>query len=166
MKKLTIINPEESKEIIRSEIHKTDEGRLQHRLHCMLLICNGKTVTEVSGLFGDSLRIVQYWIKRFNEFGIDGLRDSERPGRRARLSPEDEDSLVQDLRQCPRDFGYSQNLWDGKLLSHHIQKKFNIELKVRQCQNLFHKFKFRRRKPRPLIAKSDPAAQAGFKKNA
>jgi transposase len=166
MRKLTIINPEESKTIIQEEIHRTDEGRLQHRLHCMLLICDGKTCAEVAALFGDSIRATQYWIKRFNELGIPGLGDLSRPGRRGRLSSTEKEALVQDLHQNPRVLGYSQNLWDGKLLSHHIQKKFNIELKVRQCQNLFHKFDFRRRKPRPVIAKGDSKAQEGFKKNA
>ena len=166
MRKLTIINPEESKAIIQEEIHRTDEGRLQHRLHCMLLICDGKTCAEVAALFGDSVRATQYWTKRFNELGIPGLRDSSRPGRRGRLSSDEKEALVQDLHQNPRDLGYSQNLWDGKLLSHHIQKKFNVELKVRQCQNLFHKFDFRRRKPRPVIGKADSKAQEGFKKNA
>jgi transposase len=165
MKKLIINNPEESKAIIRKEIHQSDESRLQHRLHCMLLICDGKTCKQVSILFSDSLRAIQYWVKRFNELGIDGLRDSLRPGRGGRLSPDEKGVLAHDLCQTPRDFGYSQNLWDGKLLSYHIKKKFNIELKVRQCQNLFHKFDFRRRKPRPVIAKADLKAQDGFKKN-
>ncbi|MCL5962870.1 MAG: hypothetical protein M1411_00645, partial [Candidatus Thermoplasmatota archaeon] len=39
-----------------------------------------------------------------------------------------------DLRKNPRDFGYSQNLWDGKLLSHHLKEKYSIVLGTRQCQ--------------------------------
>jgi len=57
------------------------------------------------------------------------------------------------------------NLWDGKLLSHHIRQQYGIELGVRQCQRLFRQLGFRLRKPRPLIAKADPQEQAAFKKN-
>ncbi len=85
-------------------------------------------------------------------------------GRIARLFPEDKEVLAQDLRSFPRELGYTQNLWDGKLLSHHLKEKFNIELKIRQCQNLFHQLGFRRRKPRPVIAKADPEAQEAYKK--
>ena len=130
----------------------------------MLLICDGKACAEVGTLFGDSLRAVEYWVKRFNKAGIDGLRDATRLGRNPRLLPEGKDILAHDLRCSPREFGYTQNLWDGKLLSHHLKEKFNVELKVRQCQNLFHQLGFRRRKPRPVIAKADPEAQEVYKK--
>jgi len=165
MKRLEIAKLEEAKKLIRTEIHRTDESRLQHRLHCVLLLCDGKKCSEVSELFGDSLRVLQNWIKEFNKAGIDGLRDHNRPGRTPKLSSEDLARLNKDLRTLPRDLGYYQNLWDGKLLSHHIKTCYGIELKVRQCQNLLHDLGFRRRKPRPLIAKADPEKQEAFKKN-
>jgi transposase len=56
-------------------------------------------------------------------------------------------------------------LWDGKLLSHHLSETYEIDLGVRQCQRLFKQLGFRRRKPRPLIAHSDPALQRAYKKN-
>lgn len=63
----------------------------------------------------------------------------------------------------PRDLGYSQNLWDGKLLSHHLREKYDIDLGTRQCQRIFRKLRFRLRKPSPVIAKSDPEKQDEFK---
>lgn len=163
MRRVSIENMEEAKAIIRAEIHRTNETRLQHRLHCILLICDGKMCADVAALYGDSLRAVQYWVKRYNEAGIDGLHDPTRLGRKPRLLA-DKDVLAQDLRRSPREFGYTQNLWDGKILSHHLKEKFNVELKVRQCQNLFHQLGFRRRKPRPVIAKADIEAQKEYKK--
>jgi len=56
-------------------------------------------------------------------------------------------------------------LWDGKTLSAFISKEYTIQLGVRQCQRLFHKLGFRYRKPRPLIAGTDPAVKEEFKKN-
>ena len=70
-----------------------------------------------------------------------------------------------DLRKNPLDLGYSQNLWDGKLLSHHLKMRYDIDLGTRQCQRIFRKLGFRLRKPRPMIAKSDDAERAKFKKN-
>ena len=72
MRRVTIKNPEEAKAVLMAEIHRTNETRLQHRLHCILLICDGKSCAEVVALFGDSLRAVQYWVKRYNEAGIEG----------------------------------------------------------------------------------------------
>jgi len=164
MRKTEIVNAEQAKRLIQSEIHRTDETRLHHRLHCILLMCNGSTCAEVATLFDDRLRTVQHWTKSFNERGIDGLRDAPKPGRKPRLLKKDQEILKRDLRESPRVFGYSQNLWDGKILSHHVKEIFGVDLKVRQCQKLFHDLGFRRRKPRPVIAKADPEAQEAYKK--
>ena len=56
------------------------------------------------------------------------------------------------------------NLWDGKTLAAWIAKKFGIQLGVRQCQRLFRQSGFRLRKPRPILAKANPAQQKGHKK--
>ncbi len=73
-------------------------------------------------------------------------------------------SINSDLRNDPRNLGYSQNLWDGKLLSYHLENVYKVKLGVRQCQRLFNKLGFRLRKPRPVIARADEEAQVDFKK--
>jgi transposase len=92
------------------------------------------------------------------------LFDKERPGRPASVNSQQWEKLNKDLRKHPKDFGYDQNLWDGKLLAYHLNSQYGIEMGVRQCQRIFHKFGFRRRKPRPVIAQADPSAQKAFKK--
>jgi hypothetical protein len=69
------------------------------------------------------------------------------------------------LRNGPTDGGMAVNLWDGKTLAAWIEQKYSIRLGVRQCQPLFRQFDFRLRKPRPLIAKADPAGQKAHNKN-
>jgi transposase len=107
---------------------------------------------------------VQRWVRAFNAKGFAGLQEGERPGRPSRLSPGQWSELEGVLRQAPRTLGYGQNLWDGKLLAHHLREKCDLELGVRQCQRIFRQMGFRRRKPRPVIAKADPEAQARYKK--
>lgn len=56
------------------------------------------------------------------------------------------------------------NLWAGKTLSAWVDKAYGIRLGVRQCQRLFRQFEFRLRKPRPVLARADPARQKKHKK--
>ena len=149
---------------IQDEIHRSDESRYDHRLHGVLLVSSGMSCYEVAELFGQSPRTVQYWVKRFEQSGFAGLQEKQRRGRPARLDAKRLEAIGADLRREPRSFGYEQNLWDGKLLSHHVSEKYGEKLGVRQCQRLFRQLGFRRRKPRPLIAKADPEAQRAFKK--
>jgi transposase len=100
----------------------------------------------------------------FEDSGFSGLREGPREGRPRRLDDRTWEKVERDLRVHPRDLGYNHNLWDGRLLAHHLRQKYQVSLGTRQCQRLFRSTGFRRRKPRPLIAQADPVAQEAFKK--
>ena len=164
MKALQIADAETMKIALQQEICRSDESRYDHRLHGVLLVCQGSSCYEVAEWFGEHPSTIERWVHRFEERGFSGLREGPREGRPCRLAERDWEKLERELRRHPRDLGYGQNLWDGKLLSHHLRQRYAIALGVRQCQRLFRSLGFRRRKPRPLIAQADPQAQEAFKK--
>lgn len=164
MRRLEITDAELMRIAIQDEIQRSQESRYDHRLHGMLLSCSGMSAYEIAALLGQSPRTVQYWIHRFQGHGFAGLQEGERSGRPPALAESALQAVGQDLRQGPRLLGYSQILWDGKLLSHHLKTRYQIDMGVRQCQRLFHHLGFRRRKPRSLIALADPEAKATYKK--
>jgi len=166
MRRLQIRDADVMKVALQEEITRSEESRYDHRLHGVLLVCSGKSCYEVADLLGHSPRTIQHWVERFEKSGFAGLEEVERPGRPTKLDDTTREQIAADLRQSPREFGYGQNLWDGKLLSHHLQVRYTIRLGVRQCQRLFQELGFRRRKPRPVIAKADPEAQEAYKKTA
>lgn len=166
MRKLVVNTNKDMRIALKQEIIRSEDSRYDHRLHGVLLVSQGHSCYGVAKWFGHSPRSVQYWVNRFNEMGFAGLQDAPRPGRPGQISAKIRKELGKHLRQSPRQLGYKQNLWDGKLLSHHLQKWYHIDVGVRQCQRLFHEFGFRYRKPRPVIAQSDPALQKAYKKTA
>lgn len=164
MRKLEISDKGIMSVAIQQEISRSEEARYDHRLHGVLLVCRGLSCYEVGDLFGQHPTTIQRWVRSFERSGFAGLSDCERPGRPSRLTAQQWDRVSQDLRRQPRDLGYPQNLWDGKLLSHHLWRAYGVDLGVRQCQRVFRQLGFRLRKPRPLIAKADPEEQVSFKK--
>lgn len=164
MKKLAVQDSKVMQIALQQEIARSEEARYDNKLHGVLLACNGMTCAEIGSMLGRGIRTIQYWIKRFNENGFAGLREREGRGRPGRLSEKEVERIERDIRKSPRDFGYMQSMWDGKMLSHHIRVRYGKDVGVRQCQRLFRKFGFRLRKPRPVIAKADPEAQESFKK--
>jgi transposase len=165
MRALTISNAASVVVGLQQEIQRSEESRYDHRLHGVLLVAQGMTCPEVGRLLGDAPRTVEYWVRRFEKEGLAGLTEGDRPGRPARLSATQIEEVNHVLRGKPSDSGMRVNLWDGKTLAAWIEKKYAIQLGVRQCQRLFRQFGFRLRKPRPLIAKADPARQKAHKKN-
>ncbi len=164
MKRLEITDREIMEIALRNEILRSEEARYDHRLHGVLLVSQGMSCYEVGKKFGHDPTTIQRWVRSFEARGFSGLQDQERPGRPQRLTPEGLEIVNLDLRKSPREFGYAQNLWDGKLLSHHIAQTQKVVLRVRQCQRLFHQIKFRLRKPRPVIARANLEEQRAFKK--
>ena len=149
---------------LQDEIRRSEESRYDHRLHGVLLVAQGATCPEVSRLFGDAPRTVEYWVRRFEAKGFAGLTEGPRTGRPRRLSEAQLREVDRALRQTPRELGLTGTLWDGKTLSAWIEQRFQIQLRVRQCQRLFRQRGFRLRKPRPLIAHADPERQKTHKR--
>jgi len=83
MRALTIADSADIVLGLQDEIRRSEESRYDHRLHGVLLVAQGMTCPEVAQLLGDSRRTVEYWVHRFEAHGLAGLREGERPGRRA-----------------------------------------------------------------------------------
>ncbi len=164
MKRVHIADAEIVILALQDEIRRSEESRYDHRLHGLLMVAQGLSCTEVGRLLGDAPRTVAYWVQRFEEEGLAGLVEGDRPGRPRRLKLEHLERIGAALRGSPADWGLSGNLWDGKTLSEFIAREWKITLGVRQCQRLFKQLGFRMRKPRPKIAGADVHAQKEYKK--
>jgi transposase len=149
---------------LQDEIRRSHEARYDHRLHGVLLVAQGMTCPQVAQVLGDSPRTVQNWLRWFEDEGLAGLTEADRPGRPRALTEQQRAQVSEALRSLPAVYGLNGNLWDGKTLSAFIAKRFGIELGVRQCQRLFRQLEFWLRKPRPVIAHADPERQRAFKK--
>jgi transposase len=164
MKRVHIAEPEIVILALQDEIRRSDESRYDHRLHGVLMVAQGLSCTEVATLLGDAPRTVAYWVQRFEQEGLAGLAEGDRPGRPRRLNPEQLEQIGSALRGSPMNWGLGANLWDGKTFSEFIAKELKTTLGVRQSQRLFRQLGFRLRKPRPKIANADPVAQEEYKK--
>lgn len=165
MKRIEFVNPDRLKDLLRKEIRRSDEAKYDHRLHAVLMAVDGRSPYQIADLLGDAPRSVYNWINLFREDGLEALREGRRPGRPTRLTEKQNKALAKDLIRPPEEFGYGQPIWDGALLSHHLEKSFGVSLGVRQCQRMFHHLGMRLLRPRTSPEGADPDAQAAFKKN-
>ncbi len=164
MKQLFIKDSKNMQIAIQQEIHRSKDSKYDHRLHGILLVLQGLDCYKIAEMFGQDPTTIQRWVKNFNTNGFSGLTEGEKPGRPRNLTDKQWNKLGEDLRKLPSEFSYDQNFWDGKLMSTHLEKKYKIELGVRQCQRIFNSMGFRQRYPRPIIGNADPEAKEAFKK--
>jgi transposase len=102
----------------------------------VLLVAQGRTKQEVALWHGIDPSSVARWVRRFNQYGLDALRDGRRSGRPGRLDSEQLQALSADLKKHPRVFRYAQASWNGFLLATHLENRYGVNLSVRQCQRL------------------------------
>ncbi len=164
MRKLQIEDAEVMRIAIQQEIGRSEESRYDHRLHGLLLVTAGQSCRQVAELFGEDGTTVQRWVRRFEEGGLEGLREGERSGRPRMLDASQWRKLQGELRKSPRDFGLAATLWDGPVLCEHLRRRYGVDLGVRQCQRIFRQMGFRLRKPRPQVAQADPLKIVAVKK--
>ena len=126
MKRLNISDSDVMEIALQNEILRSEDARYDHRLHGVLLVCRGFTSYEVAEMFGQNPTTIQRWVRSFQRSGFAGLEDCEKAGRPNRLTSQQLKSINSVLRKSPRDFGYSQNMWDGKLLSHHVEELHKV----------------------------------------
>jgi len=168
MKRLNVENQEVIKKKIVSYFDKNTESRFIHRLHGILLFINNEkeSCDSIGILFDNSPRSISNWIKKLNKSGgnLESLRDKKRPGRPSRLNSEQMSELKKVLQLAPEESGMTSNIWDGKTLSAYIEKQYGIIMKVRACQNLFHKLGFSLKRARPKVSKGDEKLKEEAKK--
>jgi transposase len=149
---------------LQDEIRRSQEARYDHRLHGVLLVAQGMNCCQVAELLGDAPRTVAYWVEKFEQKGLAGLHEGARNGRPSKLNADQLADLQGVLRGTPSAVGLAGNLWEGKTMAAYLRQTHGVQLGPRQCRRLLRQGAFRYRKPRPVIARADPAQQAAHKK--
>ncbi|MDB5971458.1 MAG: transposase [Hydrocarboniphaga sp.] len=136
MKAVAIAGAESMRQVLQDEVRRSAVSRYDHRLHGVLLVSQGLSCSEVGRLLGKSVRSVQYWVHRFEQDGVAGLIEGQRPGRPGRLDRDQLRALSALLREPPSAVGLNARFWSGKLLAQFLEREWEMLLGPRQCQRL------------------------------
>ena len=129
----------------------------------MLAISGTSDLKDISEQVNISTTSISNWIKKADEEGFESLRQKPIPSRLPRLTLSQKNEIIRYLIDDPNKHGY--RVWDGVSLSKLIYEKFNVTLKVRQCQYLLHKHGFSLVRPQPFPCKDpDDQRRLDFKK--
>lgn len=148
MKLTAGISYKKVKEAYETEKH----GRIKQRLFIILKAFKIKSSYKIAAIADTSHTKVQRWIKRFNKYGFEGLRDKQRSGKPSRLT-EEQKRRLENILDNPGDFrpGYKTNE-----IMDRIKKVFGISYTVRHIRRLLHSMGYSRMKGRPEHINKDP----------
>ncbi len=143
MQKLDISNPSDLQKLLKEELRQSPRVRYLHRLHCVLLLAQGHSCYDLARWFGLNPRTIELWVHKFEQRGIEGLKDIRNAGRPSKLNSLQTKMLSQDIRRPPRELHHVGDTWNGELLKLHLYNIYKVELSVRQCQRLLKQLKGR-----------------------
>jgi transposase len=140
------------------------DGDQARRLLALALVLDGSTRTAAARSAGMDRQTLRDWVIRYNEEGMDGLRDRPRPGR----PPQLDDAQLAELARLVED-GPDFNLhrvvrWRCIDLQAEIKARFDVEVSERHVGRILKQLKFTRLSVRPRHPQADEAAQQTFKK--
>jgi transposase len=112
---------------IEALLKSKEDYKIALRLLCLLPLSKGESSRKAQELLLLSHNQILIWAKRFNENGLDGLKDRPKTGRKPQISEEKLIWLKQVVTQeSPTKFEYNTETWTATLLVDLSQKECNI----------------------------------------
>lgn len=150
-------------EEIRSLFNTDDKYKVGMRLYAVYQVSLGRPTRELEDVYNTSFKQICNWVHRFEQEGIEGLKDKQGRGRKTRLSEEKLEELKNTiLTNSPEKFGYNTSTWNGPILRDYIKKIYNVEYKHAQIYNILKKLGFSYQKGRPSYPEADEAKREEF----
>jgi len=146
------------------KMYKTESNsRLAHRIHGIYLAYNGHTCAEIMKITGAGRRTIQQWVEKYNDGGIEELKDKPRPGQPTKLPRDMEEQFRQRIASGPskQDGVYVLN---GPAIKRLLEREFGVIYSLWGVYDLLHRLGYSCLCPRPQHEKADPKAQQEFKK--
>jgi len=138
------------------------DARLARRIHGVYLAARRLSCTQIMTVTWAARRTIQQWIHKYNEHGIDGLKDKPRPGQPTKLPRRDE------LRFCKRiEAGPTKkdgvSVLNGPAIRRILEREFGVLYSRQGLYDLLHRLGYSRLCPRPQHENADPQLQRQLK---
>ncbi len=150
---------------LRALARSQRDPKMVIRLQAVALAKGGKTAPEVARDVGYSRRGVQFWVKWYNDGGVERLRNEGGQGRKPTLQEAEGQQLKRRLDAGPvpeKDGGVCT--LRGLDVQRILQEEFGKVRCLSAVYNLLHAIGYNDLVPRPQHRDADPAAQEAFKK--
>jgi transposase len=139
------------------------DGRVRTRILAIRYMRQGHPAREAASVFPISGRQIGMWVRRYDAEGLEGLGDRPRPGRPPILDTAKVEAFKERVRTGPSE-AEGLAAYRAEDVRRMLAQEFKSEYSISGTYFLLHRLGFSSLVPRPMHPKSDPEAQATFKK--
>jgi transposase len=140
------------------------DGRISVRLLALANALDGLPREEAARLAGMTGQTLGDWVHRYNEEGVEGLRDRPRPGRACALDEGQQAALKALVLRGPSLERCGCVAWRARDLCALVEARFGVRYHESGLLKLLKGLDLSWQKARPVHPEADPKAQERFKK--
>jgi transposase len=148
---------------LRRLARRGPDGRVSARLLALASALDGLPRGRAARLAGMTGQTLGDWVHRYNEEGIEGLRDRPRPGRPCGLDDGQQAALKTLVLRGPRLERDGCVAWRLRDLCAVVERRFGVRYSETGMLRLAKGLDLSWQKARPVHPEADPRAQARFR---
>lgn len=137
------------------------DGRVRDRIRAVILARQGRTAKEVGAVLSVTPRVVQNWVRWYNQGGLADLPDAPRSGQPRRCPKEKFEVLRARILAGPRPQDGVCTL-RGRDVQRILAEEFGVVQTLSATYELMHTLGLEPLRPRPRHVKNDPAAMQAW----
>jgi transposase len=150
---------------LRAAAARSKDAAASRRMLALALVLEGRTRIEAARAAGMDRQTLRDWVHRYNDHGLDGLKNHPKAGAPPRkLTPEQEATVCEWVREGPRLEQHKVIRWRLMDLRDEIARRFGVQMHERTVGKLMARLNFSRVSVRPRHPEQDTAAQDAHKK--
>ena len=150
---------------LRAAAARSKDAAASRRMLALALVLEGRTRIEAARAAGMDRQTLRDWVHRYNDHGLDGLKNHPKAGAPPRkLTPEQEATVCEWVREGPRLEQHKVIRWRLVDLRDEIARRFGVQMHERTVGKLMARLNFSRVSVRPRHPEQDTAAQDAHKK--
>jgi len=135
------------------------EYRVAKRIHAVLLNNDGYVSGEISRLLKSPRSKVSEWLKKYEEYGFEGLLEGHRTGRNSLLNDNQKKILCDIVDSGPIAYGYLSGVWTSPMIADVISNEFLINYHPGHVRKILHLLNYSVQRPKRVLANADPVKQ-------
>jgi transposase len=149
---------------VEKRLKQEKSRRMFERYQTVRLYLLGHGKNQIATIIGRSERTVNTYLQHYQESGLDGLQICFAPGRRERITKEQQEQLKKTIiESLPHEVGFTAKFnWTLQLIGEYIKREFGESYSIRGVSKLMHRLDMSYTKPTYTLAAADKEKQKEF----
>lgn len=145
--------------LARKQAHADKAPRVALRIQAIILSLETQGPSDIARLLHVPRSCVHEWINAWNAYGMAGLLEGHRSGRRPRLTEEDKQRLFDIVDSGPVAYGLQTGVWTSPIVADVIEEEFEVNYHPGHVRRILSNIGLSVQRPTKKLAAADPKKQ-------